>query len=163
MSHDFLNIHSSLIQSIAFGATTAGRCMVLHGALRGALRGAAWCWPRRFWTQPTSLIHSFIHSLEHRREDMVLAAQMLNSTDFNDDGTPDHSLCLQLTECPWDGGIAVSAILATMTQTAGPRTGFLWDPETMEPLGKNGGPAAAHARAPHDTHKTHHHPSIHPS
>jgi hypothetical protein len=66
---------------------------------------------------------------------MVLAAQILNSTDFDADGTRDYSLCLQLSECGYDGQIAVSAVLSTMTQTQGPRTGFLWDPETMESFG----------------------------
>ncbi|KAG1669083.1 hypothetical protein FOA52_004002 [Chlamydomonas sp. UWO 241] len=63
---------------------------------------------------------------------MVLAAQILNSTDFDGDGIDDYSLCLQLVACPVDGQIAVAALLATMTQTGGPRTGFLWDPETMQ-------------------------------
>ncbi|KAG1659792.1 hypothetical protein FOA52_015893 [Chlamydomonas sp. UWO 241] len=68
-------------------------------------------------------------------EDVILAAQILNSTDFNADGIIDYSLCWQLADCPWDGTIAVSAILATMTQTAGPQSGFLWDPQTMVSLG----------------------------
>ncbi|KAG1660713.1 hypothetical protein FOA52_014333 [Chlamydomonas sp. UWO 241] len=69
-------------------------------------------------------------------EDMVSAAQILNSTDFDGDGIMDYSMCLQLTQCfLTDGMIDVEAILATMTQTGGPRTGFLWDPETMQSLG----------------------------
>ncbi|KAG1660668.1 hypothetical protein FOA52_006829 [Chlamydomonas sp. UWO 241] len=68
-------------------------------------------------------------------EDMVLAAQILNSTDCNSDGTGDCALCLQLHDCDADGVVGVSALLATMTQTAGPRTGFLWDPDTMASLG----------------------------
>ncbi|KAG1676736.1 hypothetical protein FOA52_005025 [Chlamydomonas sp. UWO 241] len=71
-------------------------------------------------------------------EDLVHAAQVLNSTDFNADGTADYALCLQLTDCGMlDGQIAVSSILASMTQTDGPRTGFLWDPDTLEALGSS--------------------------
>ncbi|KAG1669631.1 hypothetical protein FOA52_010791 [Chlamydomonas sp. UWO 241] len=68
-------------------------------------------------------------------EDLVYAAQTLNSSDFNADGEADYALCWQLSDCNWDGQIAVSQILASMTQTTGPRTGFLWDPATMELLG----------------------------
>ncbi|KAG1655623.1 hypothetical protein FOA52_008837 [Chlamydomonas sp. UWO 241] len=67
-------------------------------------------------------------------DDLVLAAQILNSTDFNADGTTDFALCWKLAECPLNGMIAVSAILATMTHANGPHTGFLWDPETMASL-----------------------------
>ncbi|KAG1668808.1 hypothetical protein FOA52_004902 [Chlamydomonas sp. UWO 241] len=42
-------------------------------------------------------------SVPNTWEDMVLAAQILNSTDFNADGTTDFALCWQLTECDWDG------------------------------------------------------------
>ncbi|KAG1669976.1 hypothetical protein FOA52_016237 [Chlamydomonas sp. UWO 241] len=66
-------------------------------------------------------------------EDMVLAAQILNSSDFNVDGTGDYSMCWELKDCDWVGKVAVSAILATMT--AGYQTGFLWDPKTMQDFG----------------------------
>ncbi|KAG1678413.1 hypothetical protein FOA52_015180 [Chlamydomonas sp. UWO 241] len=74
-------------------------------------------------------------SLPNTWEDMVKAAQILNSTDFNGDGTADYALCWQLADCTWDGQIGTSQILATMTQTTGPKTGFLWDPKNMELLG----------------------------
>ncbi|KAG1676448.1 hypothetical protein FOA52_002268 [Chlamydomonas sp. UWO 241] len=68
-------------------------------------------------------------------EDMVTAVKILNGTDFNGDDVSDFSLCWELSDCAWHGTIAVSAVLATMTQTAGPQTGFLWDPDTMAALG----------------------------
>ncbi|KAG1668893.1 hypothetical protein FOA52_016062 [Chlamydomonas sp. UWO 241] len=64
-------------------------------------------------------------------ENMIMAATMLNDSDFNHDGIKDYALCLQLDECI-GGEVAVSMILASMTQTAGPQTGFLFDPQTME-------------------------------
>ncbi|KAG1678410.1 hypothetical protein FOA52_015177 [Chlamydomonas sp. UWO 241] len=74
-------------------------------------------------------------SVPNTWEDMVEFAHILYSTDFNGDGTADYAICWQLTNCTWDGQITTSQILATMTQTTGPRTGFIWDPENMELLG----------------------------
>jgi hypothetical protein len=63
-----------------------------------------------------------------------VATRILNSTDFNGDGTDDYALCWQL-ECAMDGPVAAAMMLATMTQTEGPQAGFLWDPETMASYG----------------------------
>ncbi|KAG1677569.1 hypothetical protein FOA52_014467 [Chlamydomonas sp. UWO 241] len=64
-------------------------------------------------------------------EDVMLAAKMLNGSDFNLDGTPDHALCIQFEECI-DGPLMASLILASMTQAAGTKTGYLFDPQTMQ-------------------------------
>ncbi|KAG1664272.1 hypothetical protein FOA52_009774 [Chlamydomonas sp. UWO 241] len=64
-------------------------------------------------------------------KDVVLAAKMLNGSDFNRDGSGDHALCFQLGECI-DGQVLSLAMLASMTQRAGPKTGYLVDPQTMQ-------------------------------
>ncbi|KAG1657236.1 hypothetical protein FOA52_000439 [Chlamydomonas sp. UWO 241] len=68
-------------------------------------------------------------------DDVLLAAKSLNGSDFNRDGIADHALCVQLDECAdgaWSPVIMASVILASMTQAAGPKTGFLFDPQTMK-------------------------------
>ncbi|KAG1676528.1 hypothetical protein FOA52_000071 [Chlamydomonas sp. UWO 241] len=65
-------------------------------------------------------------------DDLLVAAERLNGTDFNGDGEGDYALCFQLNvECS-SAQFMPAAVLATMTQTAGPRTGFLFDPQTMQ-------------------------------
>ncbi|KAG1660559.1 hypothetical protein FOA52_002003 [Chlamydomonas sp. UWO 241] len=64
-------------------------------------------------------------------DDFLLAAKTLNGSDFNDDGVADHALCIQIDNCI-DGQAFALIILASMTQAAGPQTGFLFDPQTMK-------------------------------
>ncbi|KAG1668621.1 hypothetical protein FOA52_001490 [Chlamydomonas sp. UWO 241] len=106
---------SSTYGGVTIGVTIGGRPLMLH--------------------YRTDVFAAANLSAPNTWEDMVLAAQILNSTDFDGDGIDDHSLCLQLVACAADGQILVAALLATMTQTGGPLTGFLWDPETMQELG----------------------------
>lgn len=64
---------------------------------------------------------------------MVTAAQRLNGSDFNGDGVGDFAVCWQLAPCI-DGQTAIGQILASMTQTHGHNTGWLFHPDTLEPF-----------------------------
>ncbi|KAG1660556.1 hypothetical protein FOA52_002000 [Chlamydomonas sp. UWO 241] len=64
-------------------------------------------------------------------DDVLAAARVLNGSDFNGDGVGDHALCIQSADCV-GGQTAAIIILASMTQAAGSKTGFLFDPQTMD-------------------------------
>ncbi|KAG1669680.1 hypothetical protein FOA52_002064 [Chlamydomonas sp. UWO 241] len=64
-------------------------------------------------------------------DDVVLAAKLLNGSDFNRDGTTDHALCFQFDGCV-DATVLTSLVLASMTQSKGAKTGYLFDPQTMQ-------------------------------
>ncbi|KAG1676531.1 hypothetical protein FOA52_000074 [Chlamydomonas sp. UWO 241] len=65
-------------------------------------------------------------------DDLLAIAERLNGTDFNGDGKGDHALCVQFNGDCYDVQFMPAAVLATMTQAAGPKTGFLFDPQTMQ-------------------------------
>eukprot|EP00798_Chlamydomonas_sp_ICE-L_P011267 gene11267-18894_t len=66
-------------------------------------------------------------------EDALEIAQRFNGTDFDGDGEPDYAHCYPLE---MSGDLLVS-MLAPQTQYQGPQQGFLFDPDTMEPLVNN--------------------------
>ncbi|KAL6754411.1 nucleotide cyclase [Haematococcus lacustris] len=69
-------------------------------------------------------------------DEFVTIARALNGSDFNADGVPDHSICWQIINCLEDT-VVFSQLLTPMTQALGTKSGWLFDPETMDPLVNN--------------------------
>ncbi|KAJ9532991.1 hypothetical protein QJQ45_018077 [Haematococcus lacustris] len=69
-------------------------------------------------------------------DEFVTIARVLNGSDFNADGVPDHSICWQIINCLEDT-VVFSQLLTPMTQALGTKSGWLFDPETMDPLVNN--------------------------
>ena len=69
-------------------------------------------------------------------ESCVLALQAASLPALPADGVGDYALCNQIDSCLEDG-ILLSQILAPMTQVNGIKSGWLFDPDTMEPLVDN--------------------------
>mmetsp|Transcript_28764 Transcript_28764/g.85064 ORF Transcript_28764/g.85064 Transcript_28764/m.85064 type:complete len:1264 (-) Transcript_28764:2219-6010(-) len=64
-------------------------------------------------------------------EDFLIAARQLNGTDFNGDGVGDYAVCWQLLDC-LDGYHATGQVMASMTQSQGLETGWLFDPSNLK-------------------------------
>ncbi|KAJ9512484.1 hypothetical protein QJQ45_018777 [Haematococcus lacustris] len=71
-------------------------------------------------------------------DDVVTLAERLNGTDFNGDGVGDWAVCHTLTTTCQAPHILMD-IAANVMQTLGPTHGFLYDPDTLEPLLVNDG------------------------
>ncbi|KAL6760532.1 hypothetical protein V8C86DRAFT_1096930 [Haematococcus lacustris] len=71
-------------------------------------------------------------------DDVVTLAERLNGTDYNGDGVGDWAVCHTLTNTCQAPHILMD-IAANVMQTLGPTHGFLYDPDTLEPLLVNDG------------------------
>lgn len=86
-------------------------------------------------------LHQTVHTL-HSAKNMMTNQLLLCRPYLTYPSRPDHALCMRLLPRCWVD-LTTLALLAPMTQVGGYQSGFLWDPDTYEPLVRN--PAMAHA------------------
>eukprot|EP00955_Chlamydomonas_euryale_P066986 359707-Chlamydomonas_euryale.AAC.5 len=101
--------HSSNLELTTLHDITADMCAPLQVHLLG--KRSPYLWPAR--------------------EDFLIAARQLNGTDFNGDGVGDYAVCWQLLDC-LDGYHATGQVMASMTQSQGLETGWLFDPSNLK-------------------------------